>query len=64
MIRIIIVLVLAGLILLAVGWAFRWLVNNRVRITMYRAPTGREIIWISMALQLFRTLLRVLLRRS
>ena len=63
MIRVVIVLVLLGLILLGVSWAFRWLVQNRVRITMHRAPTGREIIWISMALQVLRSLRRLLLRR-
>ncbi|MCI0527551.1 MAG: hypothetical protein L0Y56_08930 [Nitrospira sp.] len=63
MMRVIIVLVLLGLILLGVSWAFRWLVQNRVRIRMHRSPTGREIIWISMALQVLRSLLRLLLRR-
>ncbi len=63
MIRVVIVLVLLGLILLGVSWAFRWLVQNRVRIMMHRAPTGREIIWISMALQVLRSLRRLLLRR-
>ncbi len=63
MIRVVIVLVLLGLILLGVGWAFRWLVQNRVRITMDRAPTGREVLWISLALQALRSLVRLLLRR-
>ncbi len=63
MMRVIIVLVLLGLILLGVSWAFKWLVQNRVRIRMHRSPTGREIIWISMALQVLRSLFRLLLRR-
>jgi hypothetical protein len=63
MIRVAIILVLLGLILLGAVWAFRWLVQNRVRITLHRAPTGREIIWISTALQILRFLLRLLLRR-
>ncbi len=62
MIRVVIVLVLLGLILLGVGWTLRWFVQNRVRITMHRAPTGREVLWISLALQALRSLLRLLLR--
>jgi len=62
MIRVVIVLVLLGLILLGIGWAFRWLVQNRVRITMDRAPTGREVLWISLALQALRSLVRLLFR--
>jgi hypothetical protein len=62
MIRVVIVLVLLGLILLGAGWAFRWLVQNRVRITMHRAPTGREVLWISLVLQALRSLLRLLFR--
>jgi hypothetical protein len=62
-IRVVFILVVVGLILLGVWWALNWLAKNRVRITMHRPPTGREIFWISMALQALRTLLRLLLRR-
>lgn len=63
MIRVVAILVVLGLVLLVVGWALRWLVKNRVRIMMHRAPTGREIFWISAALQALWTLLRLLFRR-
>ena len=63
MIRVIFVLVVLGVILLGVAGAFRWLAKNKVRITMHRAPTGREMLFISMVLQGLKTLLRLLLRR-
>jgi len=62
-IRTISVLVVLGVILFGVAWVFRWLVKNKARITMHRAPTGREMLFISMALQVLRTLIRLLLRR-
>ncbi|MGH7273117.1 MAG: hypothetical protein ACREIQ_01495 [Nitrospiria bacterium] len=63
MIRLIIILVVLGVLLLGVAGAFRWLGKNRVRVTIHRAPTGREILFISMALQALKTLIRLLLRR-
>ena len=56
-------MVVLGVILFGVAWVFRWLVKNKARITMHRAPTGREMLFISMALQVLRTLIRLLLRR-
>ena len=63
MIRVIFVLVVLCVILFGVAGAFRWLVKNKVRITLHRAPTGREMLFVSMALQVLKTLLRLLLRR-
>ena len=63
MIRVIFVLVVLGVILFGVAGAFRWLAKNKVRITLHRTPTGREMFFISMVLQVLKTLLRLLLRR-
>jgi hypothetical protein len=62
MIRVAIILFFLALILLGIVWIFRWLTQKRVRITMHRAPTGREMLWISVALQMLRSLLRLLFR--
>ncbi len=63
MIRVAAVLAVLVVILFALWWGLRWLVKNRVRVTIYRPPTGRELLLLSMLFQIFKTLLRLLLRR-
>lgn len=63
MIRIFFFLIILGLVLFAVASGYRWLVRNRVRIRMTRPPTGREILFLSAAFQVLKTMLRLLLRK-
>ena len=57
------VLLFVGLLLLAISWGIRWLVKNRVRITIHRPPSDKEIVFFTVAMQVVRTLIRILLRR-
>lgn len=63
MIRAVAVLAVLVVILFALWWGVRWLAKNRVRITIDRPPTGRELLLLSMLFQIFKTLLRLLLKR-
>ena len=63
MIRVAGVLAALAALLLALWWGLRWLARNQFRVTIYRLPTGRELLFLSMLLQIFKTLLRLLLRR-
>ena len=63
MVRLLLFVGVLGLILLAIRWGLRWLVKNRVRITIHRLPTDKEVVFLTVAMQVVRTLIRLFLRR-
>jgi hypothetical protein len=61
--RVLLVLGVACLVLFMVWWGIRWLVRNQVRITIRRAPTDKELMFLAVAVQMLKTLVRFFLRR-
>lgn len=63
MIRIVLVLLLTGLAVSGVLWAFQWVRRRRVRVTIHRPPTPREAFVLSALLRALRVFLGLLFRR-
>ncbi len=64
MFHLILIVGLTGIILIALMTGFKWLKKNQVKVRLNRLPTGREMLFLSMAWRILRTIfLRVLLRR-
>ena len=62
--HIIVLLAIAGFLLLGVFWLVQWIKKNRVRLSLNRMPSGREMLILSVVWRIVKTILfRVLLRR-
>lgn len=63
MIRIAFLAAIVLLLLFAVAGGYRWLARNRVRVSLSRPPTGREVFFLAMLARAMKALLWFLLRR-